>query len=106
MSGNYHIHIKEADYVYTTFSSDQGTLAFKRMLFGLCNTPSTFQQIMMEIFYEFLRHFFEVFIDDFAVFSKRHEHVEHLRLTFKNCREANLKKILAKALLVWRMESY
>jgi hypothetical protein len=50
MSGYYQIHIREADQVYTTFTSDWGTFAFRRMPFGLCNAPGTFQHIMMDIF--------------------------------------------------------
>jgi hypothetical protein len=46
---------------------------------------------MMDIFHHFLRHFLEVFIDDFAVFSQRKDHIEHWRLTFHKYREANLK---------------
>jgi hypothetical protein len=69
MSGYNQIYIKKEDQVYTTFTIDWGTFAFERMAFGLCNAPGTFQPIMMDIFHEFLRHFLEVFIDNFAVFS-------------------------------------
>ena len=46
---------------------------------------------MMDIFQDFLRHFLEVFIDDFTVFSKQMDHLKFLKRTFKHCREANLK---------------
>ena len=75
---------------------DWGTYAFERMPFGLCNALGTFQQIMMDIFHDFLRHFLEVFIDDFAVFSQRKDHIEHLRLTLDKCKEAYLKLNPAK----------
>ena len=45
----------------------------------------------MDIFQDFLRHFLEVFIDDFAVFSIRSEHLGFLKKTFEQCRETNLK---------------
>ena len=45
----------------------------------------------MDIFQDFLRHFLEVFIDDFVVFSKRRDHLEFLKKTFERCRETNLK---------------
>jgi hypothetical protein len=96
MSEYYQIYIKKEDQVYTTFTTNWGTYAFERMPFGLCNAPGTFQQIMMDIFHDFLRHFLEVFIDNFAVFSQRKDHIEHLRLTFDKCREANLKLHPAK----------
>src|SRR5262245_48467859 len=37
------------------------------MLFGLCNTPSTFQKCMVSIFSDFLKKCIEVFMDDFTV---------------------------------------
>ena len=45
----------------------------------------------MDIFQDFLRHFLEVFIDDFAVFSAKQDHLKYLRKTFERCRETNLK---------------
>ena len=46
---------------------------------------------MMDIFQDFLRHFLEVFIDDFAIYSSKDAHLEYLRKTFQRCRETNLK---------------
>ena len=45
----------------------------------------------MDIFQDFLRHFLEVFIDDFAVFSAKQDHLKFLKKTFERCRETNLK---------------
>ena len=61
------------------------------MPFGLCNAPGTFQRLMMDIFKDFLRHFLEVFIDDFAVFIEKMDHHKFLRRTFQRCRETGLK---------------
>jgi len=59
---------------------------------------------MRDIFQDFLRFFLEVFIDDFAVFSKSWtKHLHHLRLTFMRCREANLKLNPGKCFI--RMDS-
>jgi hypothetical protein len=66
MSGYYQIYIWEEDQVYTTFTTDWGTFAFRRMPFGPCNARRTFQRIMMDSFHDFLRHFLEVFIDNFG----------------------------------------
>ena len=66
------------------------------MPFGLCNAPRTFQRLMMDIFQDFLRHFLEVFIDDFAVFNSRDDHLGYLRKTFQRCRETFLKLHLGK----------
>ena len=89
MAGYHQTPIRLGDQIYTPFITDWGTYAFRRMPFGLCNAPGTFQRIMRDIF---MKHFLEVFLDDFAVFSNSwKEHLEHLRLTFQRCREANLK---------------
>ena len=45
----------------------------------------------MDIFQDFLRHFLEVFIDNFAVFSIQSEHLGFLKKTFEQYRETNLK---------------
>lgn len=90
-SGYNQVSIRESDQLKTTFTTEWGTFAFTRMPFGLCNAPGTFQRLMMDIFKDFLRHFIEVFIDDFAVFSDRKSHLECLQKTFDRCRETNLK---------------
>ena len=90
-SGYNQVFIRIGDQLKTTFTTDWGTYAFNRMPFGLCNAPGTFQRLMMDIFRDFLKHFLEVFIDDFAVFSKWHEHLDCLRRTFQRCRETQLK---------------
>ena len=77
-SGYNQVHIRDQDQLKTTFTMEWGTFAFNRMPFGLCNAPGTFQRLMMDIFQDFLRHFLEVFIDDFAVFSSRDDHLGYL----------------------------
>ncbi|GJY57844.1 hypothetical protein Tco_0457736 [Tanacetum coccineum] len=44
-SGYFQITIESADQEKTTFTCPYGTYAYKRMPFGLCNTPATFQSI-------------------------------------------------------------
>ena len=90
-SGYNQVHIRDQDQLKTTFTTEWGTFAFNRMPFGLCNALGTFQRLMMDIFQDFLRHFLEVFIDDFAVFSSCKDHLGYLRRTFQRCRETFLK---------------
>ena len=90
-SGYNQVSIRKEDQLKTTFTTDWGTYAFNRMPFGLCNAPGTFQRLMMDIFQDFLKHFLEVFIDDFAVFSAWNDHLSYLRRTFERCRETRLK---------------
>ena len=54
----------------TTFTCPFGTYAYKRMPFGLCNAPSTFQRCMTTIFSDFCEKIVEVFMDDFSVYGK------------------------------------
>ena len=54
---------------------------------------------MMDIFQDFLRHFLEVFINDFAVFRNRTDHLGYLKKTFERCRETNLKLHPSKCFL-------
>nr|GFB55856.1 retrovirus-related Pol polyprotein [Tanacetum cinerariifolium] len=62
------IPIDPKDQEKTTFTCPNGTFAYKRMPFGLCNAPSTFQRCMMAIFHDMIEQSMEVFMDDFSVF--------------------------------------
>nr|GEZ17874.1 hypothetical protein [Tanacetum cinerariifolium] len=53
----------------TTFTCPYGTFAYRRMPFGLCNAPGTFQRCMMAIFHDMIEKTMEVFMDDFSVFG-------------------------------------
>nr|GEV65728.1 hypothetical protein [Tanacetum cinerariifolium] len=46
-----------------------GTFAYRRIPFGLCNAPDTFQRCMMAIFHDMIEKTMEVFMDDFSVFG-------------------------------------
>jgi hypothetical protein len=50
-SGYHEISIHPDDQNKTTFTCPYGTYAYRRMSFGLCNVPASFQWCMMSIFY-------------------------------------------------------
>nr|GEU51869.1 reverse transcriptase domain-containing protein [Tanacetum cinerariifolium] len=50
-SGYFQIPIDPQDQEKTTFTCLYGTFAYRRMPFGLCNAPDTFQMCMMSIFH-------------------------------------------------------
>jgi hypothetical protein len=84
-SGFMQIPIHPDDQHKTMFTCPYGTFAYRRMPFGLCNAPVSFQRCMMAVFSEFIKEIVEVFIDDFSVYGK----------TFMDCL-ANLDKVLTR----------
>uniref|UniRef100_A0A2N9I3P0 RNA-directed DNA polymerase n=1 Tax=Fagus sylvatica TaxID=28930 RepID=A0A2N9I3P0_FAGSY len=68
-SSYYQIEIALEDQGKTTFTCPFGTFAFRRMPFGLCNAPATFQRCMMSIFSDMVEKFMEVFMDDLSIFG-------------------------------------
>jgi hypothetical protein len=84
-SGFMQIPIDLDDQHKTTFTCPYGTFAYRRIPFGLCNAPASFQRYMMAVFSEFIEEIVEVFMDDFSVYGK----------TFVDCL-ANLDKILTR----------
>ncbi|GKC02639.1 reverse transcriptase domain-containing protein [Tanacetum coccineum] len=69
----FQIPIDPQDQEKTTFTCPYGTFAYRRMPFGLCNAPDTFQRCMMAIFHNMIEKSMEVFMDDFSVFGNRIE---------------------------------
>ena len=72
-SGFFQIPIHLDDQENTTFMCPYSTFAYRRMSFGLCNAPATFQRCMMSIFVDFIDDIMEVFMDDFSVYGKSFE---------------------------------
>ncbi|GKD63681.1 putative nucleotidyltransferase, ribonuclease H, partial [Tanacetum coccineum] len=68
-SGFLQIPIAPEDQEKTTFTCPYRTFAYRRMPFGLCDAPATFQRCMIAIFHDMVEDFMEVFMDDFSVFG-------------------------------------
>ncbi|GJU24569.1 reverse transcriptase domain-containing protein, partial [Tanacetum coccineum] len=68
-SGYFQIPIDPQDQEKTTFTCPYGTFAYRRMPFGLCNAPGTFQRCMMAIFHDMIEETMDVFMDDFSIFE-------------------------------------
>ncbi|GJV43595.1 reverse transcriptase domain-containing protein [Tanacetum coccineum] len=75
----------------TTFTCPYRTFAYKRMPFGLCNPPATFQRCMTATFHELIKDSMEVFMEDFSVFGSSFDHcLKNLEKMLKRCEETNL----------------
>nr|GFA79695.1 putative reverse transcriptase domain-containing protein [Tanacetum cinerariifolium] len=81
----FQIPIAPKDQEKTKFTCPYGTFAYRRMPFGLCNAPATFQRCITLIFHDMAKDFIEVFMDDFSVFGNSFD-----------CCLANLDRMLAR----------
>ncbi|GJY23844.1 reverse transcriptase domain-containing protein [Tanacetum coccineum] len=87
----FQIPIDPQDQEKTTFTCPYGTFAYRRMPFGLCNAPGTFQRCMMAIFHDMIEETMEVFMDDFSVFEDSFSScLSHLDKMLKRCEDTNL----------------
>ncbi|GKD55051.1 DNA-directed DNA polymerase [Tanacetum coccineum] len=77
-SGFFQILIAPEDQEKTIFTYPYRTFAYRRMPFGLCNAPATFQRCMTTIFHNMVEDFMEVFMDDFSVFRAENLVADHL----------------------------
>ncbi|GJY46420.1 reverse transcriptase domain-containing protein [Tanacetum coccineum] len=90
-SGYFQIPIDPHDQEKTTFTCPYGTFAYRRMPFGLCNAPGTFQRCMMAIFHDMIEKTMEVFMDDFSVFGNSFGNcLSRLDKMLKRCEDTNL----------------
>ncbi|GKB31870.1 reverse transcriptase domain-containing protein [Tanacetum coccineum] len=90
-SGYFQIPIDPMDQGKTTFTCPFGTYAYRRMPFGLCNAPATFQRCMLAIFHDMIEESVQVFMDDFLVFGSSFDHgLNNLNKMLQRCKDAHL----------------
>ncbi|KAK8578727.1 hypothetical protein V6N12_069071 [Hibiscus sabdariffa] len=90
-SGYNKIAIAPEDQENTTFTCSYGTYAFRRMPFGLCNAPATFQRCMLAIFSDMVEDYLEVFMDGFSVSGDNFDScLGNLAKVLKRCEESDL----------------
>nr|GEZ71152.1 reverse transcriptase domain-containing protein [Tanacetum cinerariifolium] len=87
-SGYFQIPIDPKDQEKTTFTCPYGTFAYKRMPFGLCNAPGTFQRCMMAIFHDMIEKTIEEFdfkvIDTCGAENYAVDHLSRLENPYEN----------------------
>nr|GEW27943.1 reverse transcriptase domain-containing protein [Tanacetum cinerariifolium] len=103
VTGYFQIPIDPQDQEKTTFTCPYGTFAYRRMPFGLCNAPGTFQRCMMSIFNDMIEKTIEVFMDDFSVFGDNLSScLTNLHKMLNRCEETNLVLNLEKCYFMCR----
>ena len=76
----------------TAFRTRYGLYESLVMPFGLANAPSTFQQYINSVLYEYLDDFCTAYINDILIYSNsKAEHKEHVRKVLKRLRDAGLQ---------------
>ena len=90
-SGYNQIAIALEDQEKTTFTCPYGTFSFRRMSFGLCIAPATFQRCMMSMFLDLVEKAMQIFMDDFSIYGSSFEHcLKNLEIVLKRCQDNNL----------------
>ena len=90
-SGYFQIEIAPEDQEKTTFTCPFGTYAYRRMPFGLCNAPATFQRCMLSMFSDMVERIMEVYMDDITVYGGDFEEcLIHLEAILQRCIKKNL----------------
>ena len=86
------IRMAEGEEWKTVFRIKYGFFEFLIMNFGLCGTPSAFQNYINDILQEHLNTFCFAYIDDNFIYNKsKKEHAKHVRLVFQNFQKAGLQ---------------
>ena len=76
----------------TAFTTPFGLFEHRRMAFGLCNAPGTFQRLMQTAFREEMFSILLCYLDDILVFSRTvAEHISRLDTVFTRLAEYGLK---------------
>ncbi|MBW0528085.1 hypothetical protein O181_067800 [Austropuccinia psidii MF-1] len=96
LHGEYNLlRIKEEDEHLTAFRTKYDSYEYLVMPFGLMNAPTSFQNIVNDIFADFLGIFVVVYLDDIMVFSSsEEEHVKHVASVLQILRD---NKLFSKA---------
>jgi hypothetical protein len=67
--GSSQIPVQKDDQEKTTFTCPFDNFAYRRVPFGLCNAPTTFQRCTNAIFADYIEKIMKVFMDNFSVYG-------------------------------------
>ena len=91
--GFWQVPMDEESKQYTVFTlGSMGLYECESMPFRLCNTPPTFQRLMLNCLGELNLTYCLIYLDDVIIFSQtEEEHLERMRVVFDCLREHGLK---------------
>ena len=90
--GFWQIMMDEDSKQYTAFTlGNLGFFKCKRMPFGLCNAPATFQRLMQSCLGELNLTYCLIYLDNVIIYAKNEEHLDRLRTIFERLRRDNFK---------------
>jgi hypothetical protein len=73
------------------FTYPWGTFSYKVLPFGLCNAPTTFQRVVLNIFSDLIHDIIEIYMDDFTPYGNSFdEALINLDKVLQRCEEMNL----------------
>ncbi|XP_056303592.1 uncharacterized protein LOC130215772 [Danio aesculapii] len=91
-SGYHQVAVDEKDRPKTAFTTPFGLFEYRRMPFGLCNAPATFQRLMQATMSDLVFQIVLIYLDDLLVYSSTfHDHLVRLETVFRRLRETGLK---------------
>ena len=92
-SGFWQVPIDEESKQYTAFTlGSMGLYECESIPFGLCNTPPTFQRLILNCLGELNLTYCFIYLDDVIIFSRtEEEHLKRMHVVFDRLREHGLK---------------
>ena len=96
-SGYHQLPMEASSIPKTAFALPNALYEFTRMPFGLCNGPSSFQRLVLNVFAGIIGDRCVCYIDDVITFGRDPDHhLQNLQAVFQRLRSANLKLKLSK----------
>ena len=90
-NGFYLLQIAKEDECKTAFRYRYGLYEYTIMPFRLCNTPSTFQSMINDVFHDLLDEGVVVYLDDILIYNEDEKsHIELVRRVMERIRKAKL----------------
>ena len=91
-SGYHQVAMDDDDMHKTAFTCPYGLYEFRRMPFGLCNAPATFQRLMQTSMHDFIFKILLCYLDDLLVFASSFgQHIENLEKVFMRLKTIGVK---------------